>query len=363
MLSWNEIRHRAIKFSREWKGTTSEKSERQTFWNEFFEIFGIRRRTVAAFEEPVRKLSGNWGYIDLFWPSRERRRLSIRPPSILTMISVILSLSLLLLSAKVSLLEPIPDNIQAILPPYVSDVGQNHEMSKEEETAWKAKVDAIPDVTNRLCELFWPLWDLEEEQLTPRIGKTLATRRDMNPTQLDHLARLIRDLEVDKMSGNNFNHWNSLLYGLQILANYPSPEHEDIALEILNSDVYDYRKFAIATIREIGSEKSIAYVRRLMEEEKQRPAALVPSENFRTWYDTLEDLERHLVQRERKRLRDSGAETSRENKTNGNHPEDTNNRLSAVDRTRSWGWVWAGLVALLVGFLLRHRLKSIFSLF
>jgi|GEM_PF-6763045 len=31
MLSWNEIRHRSIKFSRDWKGTTSEKSERQTF--------------------------------------------------------------------------------------------------------------------------------------------------------------------------------------------------------------------------------------------------------------------------------------------------------------------------------------------
>ena len=31
-------------------------------WNE------IRRRTVATFEEPVRKLSGNWGSIDLFWP-------------------------------------------------------------------------------------------------------------------------------------------------------------------------------------------------------------------------------------------------------------------------------------------------------
>jgi hypothetical protein len=70
MLSWNEIRHRAIAFSRDWKGTTSEKSERQTFWNEFFDIFGIKRRTVAAFEEPVRKLSGNWGYIDLFWPAR-----------------------------------------------------------------------------------------------------------------------------------------------------------------------------------------------------------------------------------------------------------------------------------------------------
>lgn len=67
-LSWNEIKHRAIAFSREWKGTTSEKSERQTFWNEFFEVFGKRRRTLAAFEEPVKKLSGNWGFIDLFWP-------------------------------------------------------------------------------------------------------------------------------------------------------------------------------------------------------------------------------------------------------------------------------------------------------
>ena len=70
MLSWNEIRHRSIGFSRDWKGTTSEKSERQTFWNEFFGIFGIRRKSVAAFEEPVKKLSGNWGYIDLFWPGR-----------------------------------------------------------------------------------------------------------------------------------------------------------------------------------------------------------------------------------------------------------------------------------------------------
>lgn len=67
-LSWNEIKHRAIAFSRDWKGATSEKSERQTFWNEFFEVFGKKRRTLAAFEEPVKKLSGNWGFIDLFWP-------------------------------------------------------------------------------------------------------------------------------------------------------------------------------------------------------------------------------------------------------------------------------------------------------
>ena len=48
-LSWNEIKHHAIAFARDWKGVTSEKSERQTFWNEFFEVFGKKRRQLAAF--------------------------------------------------------------------------------------------------------------------------------------------------------------------------------------------------------------------------------------------------------------------------------------------------------------------------
>ena len=69
-LSWNEVRHRAIAFSREWQGETREAAERQSFWNDFFNVFGVRRRAVATFEEPVRKLSGDWGFIDLFWPGR-----------------------------------------------------------------------------------------------------------------------------------------------------------------------------------------------------------------------------------------------------------------------------------------------------
>jgi len=67
-LSWNEIRHRAIAFSKEWSGAKSEQAEKQTFWNEFFDVFGIRRRVVATFEEPVKKLSGKYSFIDLFWP-------------------------------------------------------------------------------------------------------------------------------------------------------------------------------------------------------------------------------------------------------------------------------------------------------
>ena len=68
-LSWNEIRHRAIQFAHNWAGTRSEAAEKQTFWNEFFDVFGIQRRLVASFEEPVKRISGQYGYIDLFWKS------------------------------------------------------------------------------------------------------------------------------------------------------------------------------------------------------------------------------------------------------------------------------------------------------
>ena len=53
-LSWNEIKTRAIAFSTEWQTEQREHAESQSFWNEFFDIFGISRRRVASFEEPVK---------------------------------------------------------------------------------------------------------------------------------------------------------------------------------------------------------------------------------------------------------------------------------------------------------------------
>ena len=66
-LSWNEIRARASEFAEEWKDAHYEKGETQTFYNEFFQVFGVTRRRVATFEEPVKKLDKKYGFIDLFW--------------------------------------------------------------------------------------------------------------------------------------------------------------------------------------------------------------------------------------------------------------------------------------------------------
>ncbi|WP_298015877.1 hypothetical protein [uncultured Parasphingopyxis sp.] len=43
-LGWQEIRQRARDFSAEWKDAHYEKGETQTFYNEFFRIFGLDRR-------------------------------------------------------------------------------------------------------------------------------------------------------------------------------------------------------------------------------------------------------------------------------------------------------------------------------
>ncbi len=66
-LSWNEIKTRAHTFSREWQEECSEDAEVKSFWDGFFNVFGISRKRVASFEEPVKKLDEKYGYIDLFW--------------------------------------------------------------------------------------------------------------------------------------------------------------------------------------------------------------------------------------------------------------------------------------------------------
>ncbi len=66
-LSWNEIKSRALAFSREWATESSEDAEAKSFWDAFFNVFGISRRRVASFEEPVKKLGERRGFIDLFW--------------------------------------------------------------------------------------------------------------------------------------------------------------------------------------------------------------------------------------------------------------------------------------------------------
>jgi hypothetical protein len=67
VLSWNEIKDRALSFSKEWEGTSNEDADAKPFLVEFFNVFGISRKRVASFEHRVKKLDEHDGYIDLLW--------------------------------------------------------------------------------------------------------------------------------------------------------------------------------------------------------------------------------------------------------------------------------------------------------
>ncbi len=66
-LSWNEIKDRAVAFSKEWADTHNEEADAKPFLEAFFNVFGITRKKIATFEEKVKKLDNHDGYIDLFW--------------------------------------------------------------------------------------------------------------------------------------------------------------------------------------------------------------------------------------------------------------------------------------------------------
>ncbi|RXZ64130.1 DNA methyltransferase [Pelagerythrobacter rhizovicinus] len=67
-LGWDEIARRAKAFSEDWKDAHYEKGETHSFYNDFFEVFGIKRRQVADYERRVKLLNNKQGFIDLFWP-------------------------------------------------------------------------------------------------------------------------------------------------------------------------------------------------------------------------------------------------------------------------------------------------------
>lgn len=69
-LSWNEIKSRALAFSKDFAHTENEDADAKTFWDRFFDIFGVSRSRIASFEKRVKKLDGKDGYIDLLWKGK-----------------------------------------------------------------------------------------------------------------------------------------------------------------------------------------------------------------------------------------------------------------------------------------------------
>jgi hypothetical protein len=49
VLNWNEIKSRALLFSKTWADASNEDSQAKPFWLDFFEIFGITNSSLLAY--------------------------------------------------------------------------------------------------------------------------------------------------------------------------------------------------------------------------------------------------------------------------------------------------------------------------
>lgn len=70
MLSPNEIKRRAIEFSREHADDHNEKSQAQNFLRDFFAIWDLKPSRIGTFEERARLLTGNRVLSISFGPRR-----------------------------------------------------------------------------------------------------------------------------------------------------------------------------------------------------------------------------------------------------------------------------------------------------
>ena len=60
-ISWNGLRHNAVRISLEWTGATYDGARKQTYWNEFSQFIGVTHHVVASLEKPLNKMSRDYG--------------------------------------------------------------------------------------------------------------------------------------------------------------------------------------------------------------------------------------------------------------------------------------------------------------
>ncbi|MFA6287684.1 MAG: type IIL restriction-modification enzyme MmeI [Opitutaceae bacterium] len=67
-LSREEMRARALAFSKRWHGPQREEAEAKSFLDDFFDVFGRDRHAVDAVHEY--RVERGEGRIDLLWPGK-----------------------------------------------------------------------------------------------------------------------------------------------------------------------------------------------------------------------------------------------------------------------------------------------------
>ena len=69
-LYWDQCRRNAETFVLDYRHIRDEKGEAHSFWDRFFEVFGLQRLRYANHEARVKREGNRQGFIDLLWKGK-----------------------------------------------------------------------------------------------------------------------------------------------------------------------------------------------------------------------------------------------------------------------------------------------------
>lgn len=182
-------------------------------------------------------------------------------------------------------------------------------MTPQERLDRKKKMAEMPGITTPLYDLLWKRVEGKYDVDIGQILIALASRPDLTEDQLKRITDRIRTLAAGSVSNLSADETNFLWMGVQVLKKYPSPEHEDLALMLLEKDDESLKSNAALTLGKIGTRKSVDPMRRFVDSRmNQIDPALRAAAIAKRPEDPLLAAQRELIQRvnaaERKVARD-----------------------------------------------------------
>ena len=198
---------------------------------------------------------------------------------------------------------------------YVFEMPPLYGTKDNDDTFWaeqRKKILETPDITNRLYDFLWATVEAGRIDLFPRIFSALRTKADLTPDQVRRITDQIREKATLDATGTNYTNQCFVESAAGMLSAYPSPDHEDLLLSLLEKGNDNWSRAAALSLGHIGTQRSIEPLRKLVEIRAKRVDPKMVAE-MTARYGTLRgdpvaaalsNLERRVATTERKSARD-----------------------------------------------------------
>jgi hypothetical protein len=199
---------------------------------------------------------------------------------------------------------------------YVFEMPPLYGTKDQDDAFWaeqRKRILETPDITNRLYDLLWITVEAGRIDLFQMIFSALRIKADLTPDQVRRITDKMREEATPDATGKNHTKQWFVESAVGMLSAYPSPDHEDLLLSILEKGDEGWSRAAARSLGHIGTRRSIEPVRKLVESQAKRVDPKMVAEMTARYgtlkgdplVTTLSNLERRVAISERKSTRDN----------------------------------------------------------